>query len=561
VRRRTAARLAVVIVLLARAVVARAGNEPEKGQRRVELDVLPKLALACGVPLTVSWDGASLRKHNQDIGYDQTDGGSECNEPLRYLWYACATDAGKAAVKAARVSKVVCRGVAGATGSLALAGGTITVERAFEEAKPYLRSRRQFEAALKITLKLRSDDPYPDEAWHALARQPNPVTSTTTYCLVNGDKVVFNENVHDPFCRRKQDAKLRCWKDRELVIDLEVRQGKKSGFLTQFNDKNIRRIAYRDDKPHGEERRIEDGKLTQLIWHDGGERVWDKQLYPSGKLKRYTRTLPVGQGYAEIDVKEDGRVYGLRCSPAVRDDQELRKPCGFEGAVTTSIYDGTGKVARVETWENGVIQKQAAGSSDYGSRSEVAFKDGKRQGEERVLSKDGKLASIVSWDRGVRDGKETVFAGDGKKVVKEVIWKAGEKKAVTELYLNGNPRLKETYDEPKKKRVQTFWDTGKVSRDGALVTCESARWGYLHRGWCEDGVHKSFYEDGAPQSEVTYRLGSRHGASRSWWQDGKPESVEVYADDKLTAAKRWDKDGKLMSDDEFEADGSRKLRR
>ena len=46
---------------------------------------------------------------------------------------------------------------------------------------------------LHLTLTLASDDPYPDEGWRALASQPNPVTSTTTYCLVNGGKVAFDE--------------------------------------------------------------------------------------------------------------------------------------------------------------------------------------------------------------------------------------------------------------------------------------------------------------------------------------------------------------------------------
>ncbi len=555
----SAARLGPLLILLAAATPARAGNEPEKAQRRAEEDILPKIALACGVPLSVSYDGASLRKNNKDIGYDQTDGDSECNEPLRYLWYACGTDAGKAAVKAARVSKIVCKGVAGATGSLTLSAGTLTVERAFEESKPYLRSRKQFEAALKLTLKLPSEDPYPDEGWHALAQQPNPVTSTATYCLVNGDKVAFDQNVYDPFTRRKQDAKIKCWKDRELVIDLDIRQGKKTGFLSWFQDKGSRRTGYRDDKQHGEDRKLEAGKLASLAWYDGGQRLWDKDLYPSGKLKSYTRTFASGAG--EMSLREDGKVTRLHCSPAARDDKELRKICGFEGEATTSIYDGTGKVSRVDTWKDGVIQKQGAGTSDYAARSEVAFKDGKKQGEERVRRKDGKLEAVVTWDRGQRDGKELLYADDGKKVVKEIIWKAGEMKQLTEIYLNGNPRLKEIYETPKKKQVKAFWDTGKVSQEGTQVACEGGDFGYRYRDWCEDGVQRSYFESGARRAEVSFRVGVRQGPSQSWWPDGKPESVEAYADDKLTRAKRWDKDGKLASDEEFEADGSRKLKR
>ena len=50
-----------------------------------------------------------------------------------------------------------------------------------------------------------------------------------------------------------------------------------------------------------------------------------------------------------------------------------------------SIYDGTGKVNRVQTWRDGVIQKEDPGASDWGSGSEVSFKDGKKHGEERIL--------------------------------------------------------------------------------------------------------------------------------------------------------------------------------
>jgi antitoxin component YwqK of YwqJK toxin-antitoxin module len=534
---------------------ARAGNEPEKRQKRVEEDILPKLAVACGLPLSMSYDGDSLRKNNKDIGGDQTDGANECEEPLRYLWYACKTDAGKAAVKAAHISKVACKGVAGATGSLTLSGGTLTVGRAFEESKPYLRNRKQFESLLKIKLALESDDPYPDEAWHKLASEPNPVTSTTTYCLVNGEKVAFNPNVYDPFYRRKQDAKVKCWKDGEVVIDLDMRQAHKNGLVTESDGRDSRRVTYRDNKKHGEEKRFENGALVSLAAWENGERVSNKELYPNGKLKNYSRKFADGSG--ELSLTEDGKVWRLSCSPAAKDDPELRKPCGFDGAATTSIYDGTHKVSRIDTWKDGVLQKQGAGTSDYAARSEVAFKDGKKHGEERVLAKDGRLASTINWNRGVKDGKEQVYADDGKRVVKETLWQAGETKQVTELYLNGNPKLTEVYESPKRKLMKEFWDTGKVSREGVLVSCEA----HAYRRWCEDGVQRSYFEDGARKSEVTYRQGKRQGPSLSWWPNGKPETVAEYADDKLTRAKQWDKDGKLVSDDEFEADGSRRIKR
>jgi antitoxin component YwqK of YwqJK toxin-antitoxin module len=164
-----------------------------------------------------------------------------------------------------------------------------------------------------------------------------------------------------------------------------------------------------------------------------------------------------------------------------------------------------------------------------------------------VFAKDGnvgRLAAIITWNRGVKDGKELDFAEDGKK-------------EVTELYLNGNPKLKEIHESPKRKLVKEFWDTGKVSREGAMVAC-GAR---LYRAWCEDGVHRSYFENGARRSEVTYRMGKRDEPSLGGWDNGRRETVAAYAHDKVTEAKSWDRDGKLVADDRFEAEGSRKLRR
>jgi antitoxin component YwqK of YwqJK toxin-antitoxin module len=546
-------------IVLALAAPAFAGNEPEKGAQRTQEDVLPKVVAACAVPLTFAVDGASLRKNNKDIGHDQTDGANECNEPLRYLWYTCKTDAGKAAVKAAHIAKVTCKGVPGDTGSLTLVSGTLNAGRAYEETKPYLRSRKQFESLLKVSLRLASDDPYQDEAWHALASQPNPVTSTTTYCLVGGEKVAFDENVYDPISRRKQDGQVRCWKDGEVVIDLRIDQGRKTGFVTQKMLRGSRRVAYRDNKQHGEERTFENGKLTSIAFFENGDRVWRKELRSDGRVASYTHKYPGGS--AELTTKDDGHVTRLQCVPAAKDDPEVRKPCGFDGPATTSIYDGTGKVSRVLTFKDGVLQKEGAGTSDYAARSAVAFKDGKKQGEERVLRVDGKLASTIAWEKGVKDGKEISYADDGKKIVKEIVWKRGEMQQVREWYLNGNLKLEETYRGPKNKRVKEYWDSGKTEREGDVVLCETHDWGFVFRDWCEDGVQKSYFENGTPESEASFHLGKQQGPSKTWWENGKPASVEEWVDGRPKKAKRWDKDGKLLSDDEFEADGSRKIKR
>ena len=366
---------------------ALANNSPEDAQRRAQDDIIPKVDLACGTKLTIQYDGESLKKNNKDVGYDQTGGDRECNEPLRLIWYACKTGAGKAAVKSARLHKVICRGTPGAPGSLRIDGGVITVERSVQETeasapdedsrmqpqkpadieKQYTRSHRQFEAAMKLSLALASEDPYQDETWNDLAQQPNPVTSTSDYCMVNGKKMAFEENERSPdsFVLRKEDATVKCWKAGQVITDLVIKKGLRTGLLTDMNLNGTRRSLYRDGKLHGEQTLVENGKPKWQGQYENGEEMWHREMFPSGKLDRYWRKAQNGR--AEIHLAEDGRVYGIRCTPDVKDDKELRNWCGFGSASTVQIYDGTGKVSRVQTWKDGVLQKEGAGDSRYAS--------------------------------------------------------------------------------------------------------------------------------------------------------------------------------------------------
>lgn len=549
---RVSALAALSLLLFSRQAFA--DNSPERAQRRVEESYLPKVRFACGIELSVTYDAASLRAHNQDIRYDQTDGELTCGEPLRYLWYACQSPAGQAAARAARIDRIVCKGTAAKVGTLALAGGALTVERAFEERDAHERLRKRFEALLELSLTFppKADkDPYRDQAWNELQYEPNPTTSTTDYCSVNGKKREFDAHI----LNRSQgaDAKVQCWKSGKPVIDMAFANNERTGFYTEWSPRGSRVFSYREGERHGEQKTFEGERLTDLTMYERGKIVWSKEFHASGQLKRYSRN--VAGGSAGLSQAEDGKVYTLDCTAELGSDPVLRGPCGFEGPRTTSIYDGTEKLNRVETWKNGVLQEQRAGTSDYAERSNVKYAEGKRQGIERVLDEQGKLAATISWNRGVKDGKEIAYAEGGTKVIKETVWRAGVITQVTEFYLNGNPKRKELHDKPEHMQVEEYWDTGKIKRQGAYAAC--SRYGR----WCEEGLHRSFFESGASSEEETYKQGQLHGARKSWWENGTLQAEESYAEGRCMKRKRWDQKGKLETDEEYEADGSRKLKR
>ncbi|MBL8919644.1 MAG: hypothetical protein JNJ54_12325 [Myxococcaceae bacterium] len=538
-------------------LVLAGSNAPEKGLARTKEEVLVKLAARCGARLEVSWDFASLKAHNQDIAWDQTDGELECNEPLRYLWALCATDAGRAVVRRSEVRAVTCQGTANAVGSLTFKAGVVTVERSDEERDSFLRARKQFEAAFKTTLTLEAD-PYRDEAWRDWRREPNPVTSTTDYCLHDGKKVAFDWALADrAMNNRGADTVLvKCFEAGKVVIDVSMKERKKTGLVTQVRDDWRRRVTLVADEQDGLEEEFDKGQLrAQTLWKRG-DRVWSKELHPSGALKRYWRQYPTPL-QVSVELREDGAVTGLACAAEAKDDEVLRAWCGFAGKKTVQVLDGTGKVNRTVTHVNGLLTRSEAGSSEYASRSTLDYVDGKPDGEERIVRRDGTLERTTMWARGLKAGPERKYGPDGRKVIEEASWRGGELERRVEFFLNGNKKVEEVLDGPKQKVVTEFFDLGGVRRRGAYVACARR---FSRNEWCEDGVHTTFFESGKKAAEDGFREGRRVSA-KAWYESGVAAEEETFVDGRLATRRQWFADGGVSMDEAYEADGSRVLRR
>jgi antitoxin component YwqK of YwqJK toxin-antitoxin module len=256
-----------------------------------------------------------------------------------------------------------------------------------------------------------------------------------------------------------------------------------------------------------------------------------------------------------VELGDDGKVYGLSCSPNAKDDEVLRTWCGFAGEKTTDVYDGTKAVNRTVTFKNGQLTKQVAGTSRYASGNTTTFVDGKPDGEERVTRGDGTLEATVTWKKGLKHGLEKHFSKDGKKLVEELAWHEGELERRVEYFLNGNKKVEEAYDGPKQRQTTTYFDLGAVRSKGRWVSCER-RWG---DGWCEDGVHASFFESGKKAAEATWKVGVRTG-EKQWFESGVLAEVTTWADGRVSARTAYFADGGVEADEAFEEDGSRKVK-
>jgi antitoxin component YwqK of YwqJK toxin-antitoxin module len=535
----------VLLALLT--VVPSLAENAERGQRQAEAEVLPKLNLLCGVTFTVTYDLASLKANDKDIGYDQTDGAQECDEPLRILWTLCQTEAGKALVRRSELHAVECFGVKGGEGSLKVKHGVITVERANEESDAHLRARVQFEKALGVKVAMKVPYPYDDQAWREFRQAPAPVTSTTDYCLVNGEKVKFDSY---PEGHLRGDGTVKCLKNGQVVTDFSMKNRRKTGLARSESDDGYRVEHFVDGRAEGRTEQYRKGVLVFAQESKNGERVWRKEFGATGKLRDYLRQLDKGQ--LVLRLTEDGRVTSLHCAPEARDDEVLEPWCGFGGEKTVEVYDGTNKVSAVRTFRDGLLVREAPGDSHYAARSAVAYEGGKKTGVERLTREDGTLERTVTWKAGEQEGPEEAYSKDGKKVVSRTEWKAGEQVGHDEFFLNGHVKSREGIDGQVELR-STFFDLGQAETEERFVRCG--------RNWCEDGVHKRFFENGKPAEETHWSKGKQQGEAKQWFDTGAKEREETWVDGLLTKRRAWDAKGAMIADDEFEEDGSRKDKR
>jgi antitoxin component YwqK of YwqJK toxin-antitoxin module len=533
-------RVVVVLLLLGRGALG--SNGPELAVARTKQELLRKLNAMCGTSLTVRYDGDSLRQHNDDIAVGATGGETECNEPLRYLFSLCRTEPGKALVRRAGVREVVCQGTPARVGSLTVKGGVVTVERAHVEPTPFRRARRQFEAAFATKLKVEDDDPLRDAWWRTFREARTPDITPSDVCFVDGVKKAFDWLAADDHLGAKT---VRCLWNGEVVIDVTMKDRKKSGLLTQASDDWRRRYTVKDDIEEGLQE-VSDGQLLlSTLRYSNGVPIWEKAFHPRGTLKRYWRRSP-NPKQASLELQEDGRVADLSCVPDVRDDEVLRTWCGFDGEKTTQVFDGS-VLSRTVTHRDGVLTKLVAASSAQGDRRlEVARRD------------DGTLVLTRTRKREVKWGLQTEFAEDGTTVIEELDYRDDELLRSTRYFGNGDTFFEELRVGPRQYRRTEYFERGGISGTGLWGPCESV---LSHRGfWCQTGVHTFFFERGQKHHELTYSQGRVQTAKR-WYENGVLDSIEVYERGQLISNTLFFTDGGYAAGDAFEADGGRALKR
>lgn len=325
--------------------------------------------------------------------------------------------------------------------------------------------------------------------------------------------------------------------DGRLQREQELRDGRFVG----------RRVFHERDGGRREgnvnERGNSDG-LQREYWPDGslkreetaadGSPVGVARAYhPGGKPARIVHHAARQDGENAIEFNPAGQVTRLACAPVNR-LEETREACGFGGVRETPLHNARGEVVGRDTWDQGRLKRRVTlrdgrmtTSMDIEERRRIErsyHPDGSTPRQERdfALETDGR-------PRAAREGVDREFAASGK-LVREVRWSAGLAVEEREWFQNGS-RRSETLRPvgAATAQVRQFWDN-----DRPRLEEERANLGARGLGPVV-GRQRAFREDGGLAEES------------DWNPRGFRERRREY-----------DAQGRLMREDEYFEDGSRK---
>jgi antitoxin component YwqK of YwqJK toxin-antitoxin module len=346
---------------------------------------------------------------------------------------------------------------------------------------------------------------------------------------------------------------MRC-RDSEgrMQREEELRDGKFVGMRT-FHDrdggKRTGNVNERGNRDGPQREYWPDGTLKREEIAADGETVGiSRSFFRNGKPERISRSPEKGESRGtgatpSLEFNEAGYLTRISCS-ATNNLKEAEAPCGHAGRAETSLYSARGEVVARETYIVGrLIKRLTFRNGQPASQMEVSdtlriektfHPDSANLRTERsvALDADGRA-------RRLREGREREFAASGQ-LLREIEWRDGVAVREAEWYMNGSKRTE--IERPRSAEsgaatagalatLREYWDNGRLRVEEQRQVGGGGVLGRLA------GTRRVFRESGGLQSEAVFH-------PRGWRERQKD----------------FDEAGKLVSEDEYFEDGSRKTR-
>ncbi len=185
------------------------------------------------------------------------------------------------------------------------------------------------------------------------------------------------------------------------------------------------------------------------------------------------------------------------------------------GPYTTYANDGS-VLSRGQYVEGELDGVQHINQPD-GARTEVIFKNGKRDGLERTWYASGQLAVEAPFVDGLQEGAVTFYHENGM-IQSSLPHYHGQVQGVQKVWRSdGTLESEETFQDNRKNGVSTYYRP-----DGSVDMRLTFRNDTL------DGLQTWYYPDGEKMKELTLSMGEANGRWREWDESGAVVRDEEY---------------------------------
>lgn len=238
------------------------------------------------------------------------------------------------------------------------------------------------------------------------------------------------------------------------------------------------------------------------------------------------------------------------------------------GAYTNGKKDGkwtyyykNGRLSGYEQWKDG---EQNGEDLTYNKQGILVTKSnfaaGKLNGEKHNYFGVGHLFSIETYKAGVEEGRYLQYFASGRKKTEALLLNDKLHGLYTTFYENGQAQLTATYDNGKLTGTyKSYYKNGRPDFTGTYVNGELEgeaksyhpngklmRQSFYQKGMLE-GEDIEYNDEGTVIAKVPYKNGKAEGLGQYFDDDGKLYSTFLFENDKLKAAKYFDKAGKEIS--------------
>ncbi len=362
-------------------------------------------------------------------------------------------------------------------------------------------------------------------------------------CEVNGKSV----NPSNGYTTQGLSGMMVCrHEDGRIQREQELRDGKFIGLDRIVGFDGMVRERQVNDRGNTDGRMTErdaQGRLRYEGQYSNGRSVGVHRRYDeAGKLRRIT-FYEAEQERAAFDYNADGSLHELRCAK-VSVVPEDRVPCGFDAKPQTVELRNERFVFARETRQAGALIARTGLRADGTVQSELLMESGKRVSRE--YGDDGKSLRrerVFEVDDGsLRAGgplvREREWAGRDQ-LVRDARYDKGLLVAEELWHQNGQPKARRAIETEtiNSRRVATVREES-FRDDGSLAARN------IERDHMPVGLQRYYDERGQLRREDNYSSPPAGSRERS----------------RLLSRKTWDEGGRVVSDDEFFEDGSRKAR-